>query len=88
MGIVITPSYQRFRQDQEGNYVRRAKLVVTGLTGGQAETIPHGLPGIPIRWHVVPRVASGGFETSDPDATNFYWTTGASQTSLVIFVDY
>jgi hypothetical protein len=88
MGIVVTPAFQRFRQDQEGNYVRRAKLVVSGLSSATPSTIAHELPGVPIRWHYVPRVAAGGFETQDPDATNFYWTTATNQTDLIIFVDY
>lgn len=69
--------------------MRRAALVITGLTAGAANTIPHGLPKIP---YGVPnyQATSGtpGFETAVPDATNLYYTTGAGQTSLRVGVEY
>lgn len=89
MAIAVTPTYEDIRQNLEGAYLRRAVLLITGLTAGAANTIPHGLPGTP---YGVPnyQATSGtpGFETSAPDATNLYYTTGAGQTSLRVGVEY
>jgi len=88
MSIAVAATYGSFRQNQPGEYIRRAKLVVSGLSSATPSTIPHGLPSTPIAWFYVPRVAAGGFETAAPDDTNFYWTTASNQTDLVIFVEY
>ncbi|MGI0080908.1 MAG: hypothetical protein ACRECH_14950 [Nitrososphaerales archaeon] len=64
-------------------------LSVTGLAAGAANTIPHGLIRTP---YGLPnyQATSGtpGFETSPPDAANLYYTAGAGQTSLRVFVEY
>jgi hypothetical protein len=89
MAISVTPTYQDVRQTIRGALIECAVLVITGLTAGAANTIPHGLPRIP---YGVPnyQATSGtpGFETSVPDATNLYYTTGAGQTSLRVGVEY
>jgi hypothetical protein len=89
MAIAVAPTYMDVYQNIRGTLLERAVLVVTGLTAGAANTIPHGLPRTP---HGVPnyQATSGtpGFETSAPDATNLYYTTGASQTSLRVGVEY
>ena len=77
-----------FRQNQDGPFIRFALLKVTSLTGGQAETIAHGLPSTPRVVIPIPLVAAGGFETADADATNIYWTTGSNQTSMKFYVEY
>jgi len=88
MAIVVTPTYLSFRQNQTGEYIRRAKLTVTGLTAGAANTIPHGLPTPPQIVNYVATSGTPGFETSPADGTNLYFTTGTSQTSLVAYADY
>jgi hypothetical protein len=89
MAISVSPTYLDVHQTIRWTMLRRAVLVVTGLTAGAANTIPHGLPSTPFG---VPdyQATSGtpGFETSAPDATNLYYTTGASQTSLRVEVEY
>jgi hypothetical protein len=89
MAITVTPTYQEVRTNLRGALIDRAILVVTGLTVDAANTIPHGLPRTP---YGVPnyQATSGtpGFETSAPDATNLYYTTGAGQTSLRVGIEY
>jgi len=86
--MTVTTTYLGFRQNQSGEYIRRAMIKVTALSTGAAATIPHGLPSTPQIVNYVALVAAGGFETSDPDATNLYYTTGASQTALKAYVEY
>ena len=86
--MTVTPTYLSFRQNQSGVYIRRAMLKVSGLTSGAANTIAHGLPSTPQIANYVPLVAAGGFETSDPDATNLYYTTGSGETSLKVYLEY
>lgn len=89
MAIAVTPTNLGIGVEVAGTQPRKAVLVVTGLTAAAANTIPHGLPAAP---RGVPnyQAASGtpGFETSVPDATNLYYTTGAGQTSLRVQVEY
>jgi hypothetical protein len=89
MAISVTATYEDVHQNMSGAMLRRAVLVVTGLTAGGANTIPHGLPRIP---YGVPNyqatAGTSGFETQPPDGTNLYYTTGAGQTSLRVGVEY
>ncbi len=89
MAISVTPTYEDVHQNLTGALLRRAVLVVTGLTAGAANTIPHGLPKTPYNVPIY-QATSGtpGFETSPPDATNLYYTTGAGQTSLRVGIEY
>lgn len=88
MSIAVAPTYLNFRQIQKGPYIRKALLVVTGLTGAAANTIPHGLPKIPQTVVYVATNGVPGFETATADATNLYYTTGAAQTALKAIVEY
>lgn len=76
-------------QNIEGAIITRATLTINGLTPAAANTIPHGLGRTPYR---VPnyQATSGipGFQTAPPDSTNFYYTTGAGQTSLMVAIEY
>jgi hypothetical protein len=89
MAITVTPTYKDVRQTIRGALIDQAILVITGLSAGAANTIPHGLPRAPFG---VPnyQATSGtpGFETQAPDATNLYYTTGAGQTSLRVGIEY
>ena len=88
MSVSVSSQDLGFRQLQSGPYIRRALLTVTGLSTGTASTIAHGLPATPQVVLYTPRVAAGGFETQAADATNLYYTTGASQTALTAYVEY
>ncbi len=89
MAIVVTQTGLGIGVELAGTQPRKAVLGVTGLTAAAANTIPHGLPGTP-RGVPIYQATSGtpGFETSPPDATNVYYTTGAGQTSLRVGVEY
>lgn len=67
---------------------RRTKLAVTGLTAGEANTIPHGLKTAPVEVLYVANSGTPGFETQPADVTNLYFTTGAGQTSLTAYAVY
>ncbi len=88
MPITVTPTYRGMRQQKSGEDYRMARLVIAGLTAAAANTIPHGLPAAPVI--VVYEATSGtpGFETSDADGTNLYFSTGAGQTSLKAYAWY
>ncbi len=88
MAIAVTPTYQSFRQNQTGEFLRRASLAISGLAVG-ANTVPHGLVAAPLR--VTYRPGAGGLwgETSAPDATNLYITVGTGgATSGTVDVEY
>ncbi len=89
MAISVTTTGVGIGVELSGTQPRKAVLVITGLTAAAANTIPHGLPGAP---RGVPnyQTTSGtpGFETSPPDGTNLYYTTGAGQTSLRVGIEY
>ncbi len=88
MAIIVAHTYQGRKTRLTGEYIREAVLVITGLIAGAANVIPHGLPGTPVEVNYVPTSGTPGFETSVPDATNLYYTTGAGQTSMRVFVKY
>ncbi len=88
MAIAVTPTYVDVKQSIAGAFQRAVKFVVTGLTAGAANTIPHGLPGTPQIALYEATSGTPGFETSDPDATNLYFTTGTGQTSLKAYCWY
>jgi len=88
--MTVTTTFFRLEENQfTGQVTRRTKITVTGLSASTPSTIAHGLPATPFD---VPnyQATSGtpGFETSPPDATNVYYTTGAGQTSLRIALKY
>ncbi len=89
MAIAVTTSGLGIGVELAGTQPVKAVLVVTGLTAAAANTIAHGLPRAP-RGAPNYQATSGtpGFETSPPDATNLYFTTGAGQTSMRVGVEY
>lgn len=88
MAISVTSTYQGMRQLQDGPFLRRAELSVTGLAAG-ANTLPHGLPAAPQRVTYRPGAAGGWGETSAPDAANLYVTVGTGgATAGTIDVEY
>jgi hypothetical protein len=72
-----------------GRFLRVSTLTITGLTAAAANTIPHGLPGVPVAYSLRPGAAGLWGETSVADATNFYITVGtAGATAGTIDVFY
>lgn len=84
----VTTTIVKVTETWQGVDVRRAKLVITGLTAGAANTIPHGLPLGPLEVVYVSNSGAMGFETQAADRANLYFTTGAAQTSLTAYATY
>lgn len=76
MAIVVAVSNNRTRKDLDGTIRRAATLTITGLTAGQANTIPHTLPYKPTRCSLIPGANGLWGETQVPDGTNLYVTVG------------
>jgi hypothetical protein len=89
-GISVSASYKGVKTRLTGEYIEEAVLTVSGLSAGAANTIAHGLPRVPIEVCYVPTDGNGNwYETSAPDATNIYITSGASgPDAFRIFVKY
>lgn len=104
MSIAVTPFYDNTVVQIDGPHWKQARLVVTGLTGGAANTIPHGLPGQPFEIDVVPYSTTGAAMaaptldgSSHPaavgvaggsDATNIYVITASGVTMCMFNVRY
>ncbi|MGC2234255.1 MAG: hypothetical protein WBA09_22330 [Candidatus Acidiferrum sp.] len=76
MAITVTPTYYGRIKNLDGSFPRRALLAVSGLTAGAANSIPHGLPGVPQTVDLNPSALGLWGETSIADATNIYVTVG------------
>ena len=75
-GITVVPTYSYLTQTYQGVPMRHAKLVISGLTAGAANVIPHGLPANPVSISYNPGANGLWGETQPPDATNVYITVG------------
>jgi hypothetical protein len=84
--MTVTKTDYGYRQNQDGTYVGFAVINVTGLSSATPSTIPHTLGSIPRMFSYTSLNGTAGQETSVPDATNFYYTTGSGQTTLRIEV--
>lgn len=86
-GITVVPTYRYLAQTYQGVPIRSATLVISGLTAGAANSIPHGLPATPVSITYNPGANGLWGETHPPDSTNVYITVGAggatSGTALV-----
>jgi len=80
-GITVIPTCQYLTQTYQGVPIRQAKLVISGLTAGAANTVPHGLPATPMSVAYNPGANGLWGETQPPDGTNVYITVGASGAS-------
>jgi hypothetical protein len=88
-GITVAPTYSYLAQTFQGVPIRQAKLVIAGLTAGAANTVPHGLPAVPVSISYNPGANGLWGETQPPDATNVYITVGAGgATSGCALVQY
>jgi hypothetical protein len=88
-GITVVPTYRYLTQTFQGVPIRQAKLAISGLTAGSANTIPHGLPAAPVSISYDPGANGLWGETQPPDHTNVYITVGAGgATSGTAWVQY
>jgi len=88
-GITVAPHYCYLMQTLQGVPIRQARLVISGLTAGAANSVPHGLPATPVSIAYNPGASGLWGETQPPDATNVYITVGAGgATSGSALVNY
>jgi hypothetical protein len=100
MAIGVAPTYQFIEETVSGQFIKNAKLLVTGITastGGTQNTIPHGLTDgkgnavTPITVSIEPTSLPTFFEYQPADATNVYVTatgTAGSAYTVTIYVEY
>ncbi|MGH9397170.1 MAG: hypothetical protein ACRD18_10020 [Terriglobia bacterium] len=88
MAISVTSHYEYLDQTLQGVYIRKAKLVVAGLAANAANTVPHGLPSIPINIMIEPTSAGGFHEVQPADANNVYISSDGAGTSCNLIVEY
>jgi hypothetical protein len=97
MAITVTSTYQWIDQATSGQYLSYAKLVVSGLTAGANNTVPHGLTdgkgnGVaPLQVSLEPTSNNTFYEYQAADTTNIYVGVGAvggSGTTVNIYVVY
>jgi len=89
MAIVVTRTDHGTRKLLNGKFINSAALAVTGLTAAAANTIPHGLPTIPVIVNPVPGASGLWGQTQAADATNIYITVGTGgATAGTINVEY
>ena len=95
MAISVTPTYQFLDQAQSGQYLRYAKLTVTGLTLNAINNVPHGLTDgkgtavTPMQVSLEPTSNNNFWEASAADATNVYLGVGTGTgTTCQVYVTY
>jgi len=95
MAIVVTPTYQFTDMALAGQFLRYAKLTVTGLTTNANNTVPHGLTDgkgnavTPLQVSIEPTSNNNFWEYQAADSTNVYVgvSTGTGAT-VQIYVTY
>ncbi len=88
MAIAVTPSFLGQRTSLTGEFIRSAKLVITGLTPSSNNTVPHGLPTTPQKVILQPQAAGGFSEFQPADASNIYVNANGAGTSVNAYVEY
>ena len=95
MAISVTPTYQFLDQAQTGQYLKYAKLTVTGLAVSSTNNVPHGLTDgkgnavTPIQVDIEPTSNNNFWEASPADSTNVYVGAGSgSGTTVQIYLTY
>lgn len=84
MPVVQTPTYYFFDVAGSGQYLRYAKIAVTGLPAAAVTNIPHGLtdgrgnPVTPLMVGLEAKSNSNFYENAAADATNIYVGVGAA----------
>ena len=75
MSISVTVHPRSLQGTIGGYQFKLGSLTITGLAEG-ANTIPHGLPFVPLQLHLRPGASGLWGETQVPDSTNIYITVG------------
>jgi hypothetical protein len=95
VAISVTPTYQFIEETITGQYVKNAKLVVTGLTVSTNNTVPHSLTDgkgnavTPLTVSLEPTSNNQFWEYQAADSTNIYVGVGSgSGTTTNIYVEY
>jgi hypothetical protein len=95
MAIVVTPAYQFTDTALPGQYLKYARLTVTGLTTNANNTVPHGLTDgkgnsvTPLQVSIEATSNNNFWEYQAADSTNIYIGVGTgSGTSIQIYVTY
>jgi hypothetical protein len=88
MAISVTPNYEYVGQTLQGAYIRKAKLIVTGLTANSVNTVPHGLPAVPVNVIIEPTSAGGFHEANPADASSIYVSADGAGTSCNLIAEY
>jgi len=95
MAISVTPTYQFVEESWTGQYIKNAKLVVTGLTVSTTNNVPHGLTDgkgntiTPLTVSIEPTSNNNFWEASPADSTNIYVGVGSGAgTTTNIYVEY
>jgi hypothetical protein len=95
MAISVTPTYQFIEETLTGQFVKNAKLVVTGLTVSSTNNVPHGLTDgkgnavTPLTVSLEPTSNNQFWEASAADSTNIYVGVGSGAgTTMNIYVEY
>jgi hypothetical protein len=95
MAIVVTPTYQFVEESWAGQYIKNAKLVVTGLTVSANNSVPHGLTDgkgnavTPVTVSLEPTSNNNFWEYQAADSTNIYVGVGSGTgTTTNIYVEY
>jgi hypothetical protein len=87
--ITVVPTYCYLTQTFQGVPIRQARLAISGLAAGAANTIPHGLPAAPVSIAYNPGANGLWGETQPPDGANLYITVAAGgATSGTALVQY
>jgi hypothetical protein len=95
MAISVAPTYQFIEETLTGQYVKNAKLVVTGLTTSANNSVAHGLTDgkgnavTPITVSLEPTSNNQFWEYQAADSTNIYVGVGSGAGVTVnIYVEY
>lgn len=88
MAISVNPAYEYIGQTLQGVYLRKAKLAIAGLSSNAINTVPHGLPSVPLNVFIEPTSAGGFHESQPADATNIYVASDGVGTSCNLIVEY
>jgi hypothetical protein len=95
VAINVTATYQFIDYALAGQYLKYAKLTVTGLTVSSNNTVPHGLTDgkgnsvTPLQVSIEPTSNNNFWEYQAADATNIYIGVSAGTgTTIQIYVTY
>jgi len=95
MAVSVSLTEQFIEESLAGPFVKNAKLIVTGLTTGGNNSVPHGLNDgkgnavTPLSVSIEPSSNNNFYEYQAADSTNIYVGVGSGTgTSCNIYVEY